>query len=232
MRRSLLALLLLAGLISGWAGPASALHGLTGKDFVPNTPEIRVYFKCEGATRLHSVLTDEAIPWSTTAPTQSIQAGGGCASFDNALHGSNQTSVQDSHFEGTYGGNIDKITVTASNISLGPGRQNGRLTVNVRLAVDGVPLLGATGKDVTVQTVPSSFGAERIAFTIVGINLMKEADDIQHDVLLTLSGGAFAANAIVISSRDTQNLWVYDASDAASGLIFNPTTVEATTIAR
>jgi hypothetical protein len=225
-------LLLSAGLVVGAAGPASAHHGGTGEDWVPYVPVEHDYFHCEGATRVQNVEEDGAIPWSTFAPTQSAQAGTWCASVDNGLYGSNQTSYQDSHFEGSYDGNIDAITVDVHNIYLGTGPHNGKLTVNVRLAIDGQPILGSRGRDVTVDAVPSAEGAERIKFTITNINLMDEPNDMVHDVLLTLSGGTQVADAILWPVRDTQSLWVYDASELASGVVVNPTSVEAATIER
>ncbi|MGH2711525.1 MAG: hypothetical protein ACRDH9_10030 [Actinomycetota bacterium] len=233
MRRPQLALLLAAGVIAGVSGPASALHGLSGKDFVPYTPEEHVYFHCEGATKIQNVELDGAIPWSTVSPSQSIQAGGGCASVDNGIFGNNQTSYQDSHFEGSYGGNIDAITVDAyyGPIGVYVDAVPDDFSLNVRLAIDGVPILGVNGRDVTVHTVPGG-NFEHVRFTITGINLMNEANDTMHDVLLTLSGGTEVADAVLWPVRDTQTLWLYDATDLASGLVFNPTTVENDSIAR
>jgi hypothetical protein len=212
---------------------ASALHGPTGEDFTPNDRLERVYFHCEGAAKLHNSVQDGSIPWDTTAPTQPVTAGAGCGSLDNGLWGNNQVSVQDSHFQGSFAGNIDKITVEAHNIYLGPGRQSSSFTVNVRLAIDSEPMLGATGKDVTVTPVRSSTGAsEMIKFSIVGLNLMNEANDIEHDVLLTLNGGAFVANAQVFPVHDSQNIWVYDTTEVPSGLVFNPLAAETATITR
>ena len=215
------------------ASPASAVHGPTGTEFTPNVPTERVYFHCEGAAKLHNVLVDASVPWNTTAPTQSVQQGAGCGSLDNGLWGNNQVSSQDSHFQGAFVGNIDSITVEAHNIYAGPARQGGTFTVNVRLAVAGEALLGATGKNVTVTPVKSSTGAsEMIKFTITNLNLMNEANDMEHDVLLTLHGGGFVANAQVFPVHDTQNVWVYDTTEVPSGLIFNPATPEAVTISR
>ncbi|MGH2710025.1 MAG: hypothetical protein ACRDH9_02325 [Actinomycetota bacterium] len=231
--RPLLALLaaLVAGLMS--VSSASALHGPTGVDFTPNDRLERVYFHCEGAAKLHNVVTDGAIPWNTTAPAQSVQQGAGCGSLDNGLWGNNQVSIQDSHFQGSFAGNIDKITVEAHNIYVGPGRQTASFTVNVRLAIDGEPILGATGKNVTVTPVRSSTGAsESIKFTITNLNLMNEANDIEHDVLMTLNGGVFVANAQVFPVHDSQSLWVYDTTEVPSGLTFNPLTTETATISR
>jgi hypothetical protein len=86
---------------------------------------------------------------------------------------------------------------------------------------------------VTVTPVRSSTGAsERIRFTIVGLNLMNEANDTEHDVLLTLNGGAFVASGVVFPVHDSQNLWVYDTTEVPSGLTFNPAAAEAATISR
>jgi hypothetical protein len=226
---------LLASLVTGLVtvSPASALHGPTGAEFTPNVPTERVYFHCEGAAKLHNILLDASIPWNTTAPAQSVQQGAGCGSLDNGLWGNNQVSIQDSHFQGAFAGNIDAITVEAHNIYAGPARQGGTFTVNVRLAIDGEPILGATGKNVTVTPVRSSSGvSEMIKFTITKLNLMNEANDSEHDVLLTLNGGAFVANAQVFPVHDTQNVWVYDTTEVPSGLTFNPLTPEAATISR
>ncbi|MGH2692829.1 MAG: hypothetical protein ACRDHM_10040 [Actinomycetota bacterium] len=212
---------------------ASALHGPTGADFTPNDRLERVYFHCEGAAKLHNVVQDGSIPWNTTAPAQSVQQGAGCGSLDNGLWGNNQVSIQDSHFQGSFAGNIDKITVEAHNIYVGPGRQNGSFSVNVRLLIDEEPMLGAGGKNVTVTPVRSSTGAsEMIKFTITNLNLMNEANDIEHDVLMTLNGGVFVANAQVFPVYDSQNIWVYDTTEVPSGLTFNPLTTEAATISR
>lgn len=214
-------------------GPALALHGPTGVDFTPNDRTEQVYFHCEGALKLHNVVQDGSIPWNTTAPTASVTAGAGCGSLDNGVQGNNQVSIQDSHFQGTFGGNIDEITVLAHNIYLGPARQSASYGVNVRLSIDGESLLGENGKDATVTPVRSSTGlSELVKLTITGLNLMNEANDIEHDVLLTLSGGTVAVPNGANPVRDSENIWVYDTTEVPSGLVFNPPTVEAVTIPR
>ncbi|MDQ3991616.1 MAG: hypothetical protein M3245_04820 [Actinomycetota bacterium] len=211
--------------------PAAALHGPTGEEFTPNDRLERVYFHCFDDVPLH-LTTSGPIPWNTTAPTASVTQGAGCASFDNGLQGNNQVSVQDTHFAGAFAGNLDKITVEVHNVHLGPARQSRTFTTNVRLLLDGESIFGPNGKDVTVPGITSSTGAsDVIRFTIVGLNRMDEANDIEHDLLLTLSGGAVAVPNGANPLRDTQSLWVYDTTEVPSGLTFNPATVEAATIA-
>jgi hypothetical protein len=222
------------GTVLSFSGPASALHGLTGDNFVPYTPVKHVYFHCEGATKIHNVEVDGAIPWSLIRPVSNLSQGGGCGSLDNAAFGTNQTSYQDSHFEGTYGGNIDAVTVDAyfGPVGVALGSSSPGFSLNVRLAIDGVPILGLNGRDVNVQMTDGPSTGEHIKFTITGINLMDEANDTVHEVLLTLSGGAFASNAVLWDVRDMQTVWLYDATEFESGLIFNPTTIEADNVPR
>lgn len=221
-----------AALTFGGASPAAALHGLTGEDFEPNLRYERVYFHCGNTTKVH-LTTSGPIGWDTTAPTQSVAQGAGCGSFDNSVQGNNQVSVQDSHFAGTYGGNIDNITVEAHNIYVGPARASGPITVNVRLRIDDVAVLGANGKDVTVTPVRSSTGAsEMVRFTITNIGLLDEANDIEHDIVMTLSGGAVLVPNGANPVRDTQSGWVYDTTEVPSGLTFSPATVEPVTLPR
>ena len=217
--------------VTAVAAPASATHGPTGAEFVPNLRTERVYFYCEGDTKVHNTVTNDSVPWDTTAPTQSVTQGAGCGTHDNPLQGNNQVSVQDSHFGGLYEGNLDTLSVELHNIYVGQARSAGPLTFNVRLAVDGVPILGATGKDVAVTPVRSSSGAsEMVKFTITGIGLLTEADDFEHDVLMTISGGKVAAQSPAFPIRDTLSAWVYDTTEVPSGLTFNPATTEAVTV--
>ena len=219
----------MAGLLAvATAVPAAAVHGPTGEDFVPNIRTERVYFHCEGATKVHNTVSDASIGWNTTAPTQSVTQGAGCGTHDNPLHGNNQVSVQDSHFEGTYTANLDTLTVELHNIYAGKARATGPLTFNVRLTVDGVARLGAAGTDVTVQPVRSSTGAsEMVRFSVTDLGLLDEPNDMEHAVLMTVSGGAVAADAVVFPVRDTMNAWVYDTTEVPSGITFAPKTLEA-----
>ncbi len=223
---------LIAGSLAVSQSPALGLHGPTGEKFTANDRTERVYFHCEGALKLHNVAQDGSIPWDTTAPTASATAGAGCGSLDNGLQGNNQVSIQDSHYQGSFAGNIRNITVLAHNIYVGPGRATTSYGVNVRLSIDGVSLLGVNGKDATVTPLRSSTGlSELVKLTITGIDLMDEPSDTKHDVLLTLSGGAVAVPNGANPLRDSQNLWVYDTTEFPSGLIFNPPTMEAVTVA-
>lgn len=206
------------------AAPAAA----TEEDvFVPNLRTEQVWFHCEGDTKVHDSVSYGSIPWNTTAPTQSVTAGAGCGTADNPLQGNNQVSVQDSHFGGWYDGNLDTMTVELHNIYVGRARAEGPLSFNIRLAVDGAPLLGDAGKEVSVTPVRSSSGAsEMVKFTIAGLGLVEEIENFEHDVLLTVTGGAPAANAQVFPVRDTVSGWVYDTTEVPAGIVFNPATPE------
>ena len=143
--------------------------------------------------------------------------------------------MQDTHFEGDFlQANLDRVTIELHNIYVGPARSSGPLTFNVRLLVDDVARLGgANGKEVSVTPVRSATGAsERVRFTITGLNLLTEADDMDHHFLLSVSGGAVAASPVVFpSARDTFSGWVYDTTEVPAGLTFNPVMTEAVTVA-
>ena len=73
-----------------------------------------------GAAKVHNSVADGAIGWNTTAPTQSVTAGAGCGSLDNPLTGSNQGSVQDSHFEDTFAqANLDTMSLSSQHLRRG-----------------------------------------------------------------------------------------------------------------
>ena len=222
-RRILGALLALALV----AAPAAA----EDETFVPNLRTEQVWFHCEGDTKVHDSVSNGAIGWDTTAPTQSVTAGAGCGTVDNPLQGNNQVSVQDSHFGGYYDGNLDTMTVELHNIYVGAARAQGPLTFNIRLAVDGTPVLGAGGKEVTVTPVRSATGAsEMVRFTIAGIGLIDELSNFEHDVLMTVTGGGIATTTPAFPVRDTLSGWVYDTTEVPAGIVFNPATAEAVVV--
>jgi hypothetical protein len=223
MARRILGTLLALGLVGA---PATAEDEV----FVPNLRTEQVWFHCEGDTKVHDSVSNGAIGWDTTAPTQSVTAGAGCGSVDNPVHGNNQVSVQDAHFGGFYDGNLDTMTVELHNIYVGAARAQGPLTFNIRLAVDGTPILGEAGKDVSVSPVRSATGAsEMVKFTIAGIGLTDALNNLEHDVLMTVTGGA-PANDAAVPIRDTASGWVYDSTEVPAGIVFNPATPESVVV--
>ena len=205
------------------AGPAAAEDPV----FVPNLRTEQVFFHCEGDAKVHDSVSNGAIGWDTTAPTQSVTAGAGCGSVDNPLQGNNQVSVQDTHFGGFYDGNLDTMTVELHNIYVGAARAQGPLTFNIRLAVDGTPVLGAGGKEVSVTPVRSASGAsEMVKFSISGIGLLDAVNNFEHEVLMTVTGGAVATTTPAFPVRDTVSGWVYDTTEVPAGITFNPATLE------
>ncbi len=213
--------------------PAQAVHGPTGDDFEPNLRLEQVWFRC-GDHRVHpgsgNVAFAGPIAWDTTKPSQSTQEGAGCAVVDNAFHGNNQVSVQDAHFGGTFVGNLDALTVDVYALIAGPRTvQSGSFIVHARLLVDDINVLGVNGKEVSVTPLATGDGrASALRFSVTDIGLLDEPNDSEHTVLLTLTGGAVVSGQV----RDTNNVFLYDASDRPSGLVFNPTTLESARVKR
>lgn len=212
--------------VTGSAGAPSATD--------PALPSQRVYFAC-GASKVANVdgsSTGSVVGWDTTAPTGSATAGAGCGSVDSPFTQSAVPNLYDTTFSGTFTGNLDSLTLEAHNIYAGAGRASTPTSLAVRLIVDGselTPGRNGLGEFVTLKPVRSSTGeSELFKFSITNIGFTSPADAGDHEIQLLVNGGT--RRAVGPSVNDSASVWVYDATEVASGITFNPPTLESTWI--
>ena len=204
--------LMLIGLTAAIAG---ALAVPAGAQEVPTFRTERTYFKCLEGSKLQNVqVVQGTIPtWSTTPPAGSFTAGNGCGFYENAANAAGLNL----EFRGTFTGNLDNLSVELHDIFAGAERPNHRVLMRAVLTIDDEPLV-----ETALQLFPtqaSSTGiSEKIAFTFTELNYADELGDGTqvHTIHFVVRGGT-----------ETQNLFVWDASEVPSGLTFNPTTLEA-----
>ena len=199
----------------GLAPPAAADHGVPH----PTLRTERTWFTCADGQRVQNVaLAQRRYPgWSTTAPSASLSQGGGCAFYDNLVFGAvvNEYPI-DVTWVGTFTGNLDRLTVDMTTLwpaSVWP-RQ---LQLQTILIVDNVAVLFTN-----VSLPPGSPGASYPArFSITDIGLKPEDGNgvRERQVRLTLR-----------AVNEGQHVFVWGASDVASGMEFNPTTLAPTVV--
>lgn len=229
--RSIAAVAVLVSVLGGFA-PAAALHGRSGPDFTPNLRPEQVWFRCGSGPRV-SPHGGVPVGWSTTAPARPLADGGGCGVVDATWWSESPSSGLDVVFAGAYAGNLDRITVEAFVAYAGPYRvtdEFGKYPVNVRLAVDGTPLLGSRGRTISFAPAPTATpGVERLRFTITGLGLLSEAHDSVHQVEVVLAGHP---ETIIVGNEfsDYANIWLFDAAEVPGGLTFNPAQSEPVTL--
>lgn len=224
-------LLAIPVLASVTAVPAMA----EGAAFVPNLRNEQTWFAC-GADKVDNVRRQEAKPvptWDTTAPTQSVRDGAGCASVDSPFTQSASDNIYDTTFEGTFTGNLDTLTVEAHSIYVGPARNGGAMTVGVRLLVDGEAVVispDGISRLVQVTPVPSSTRlSERVRLSITDIGFVAETEDAEHIVTLLLHNGQTLSTGPTVT--DMAGAWVWDTTEVPSGITFNPATLETARVA-
>ena len=220
----LLRLALTIGLLITMAVPATAA--------VPTYRSERTYFHCNGSTKVANVnfQTESVLPsWNKTAPTQSVQQGGGCAFVDNLVSATALRNPHDAVFEGDFVGNLHAFTVQMHNLYVGPARHSNTVSMNVAVTVDGKAMFGGpdltpTAKPITVPLTASNSGATGIAeFTVNGLNLGTELGDgtTRRHIVVKISQTGF----------DTST-WLFDATDAPAGITFNPKSQAGVTLTR
>ena len=243
LRRSLIALAAVAAL----ATPALAGHGGVHPTFRPES----VYFHCTGPTKVQNVnhqLGSGAPTWNTTAPTQSYTQGAGCGTVDSFLFLEDSENIYDASFKGTFTGNLRNLTVRLHNLLLGRVRTTDATPLAIRLLIDGQHYISSApglpyGSMVEVSPVPSSTGAtELLEFSITGLGSATEVKDSQGNVidvrttgLATEDGDGTTEHEIVLMITPVytpyNNAFVWDASEIASGITFNPSTLAAAKLA-
>ncbi len=176
----------------------------------------RVFFHCTGQSPFNN--PEGAVgTWSDEAPTGSMGSGeGGCFSLDGSLDSSEPGDANvDVVFEGTYSGAIDSFTMHMFVGSTGVGHQaeGADLNFEMRVVVDG-DLVYATDIDADLFFVMSKAGdgpfprTTLVEGTLEGLSV--PAGD--HDVQIT----------ITTPYLNVPTFFMYGASDADSGLSFNP----------
>lgn len=202
-KRTLGTAVLIAGVVASLAAPASAQLPLP-----PTLRTEKVYFHCAGATKLQniSLVQSQKPSWNTTAPTQSLQQGAGCLYYDNILSGGINGNA-DAIWAGTFTGNLDHFNAELHRVGDGVTIPD---TVVVTLTIDGVVRYDG---DVAAARTTGSGNSHVLSFGFKNINLDREPGDgtTEHTIEL-----------VVASYNETQSGWVFDASDAAAGLLINP----------
>lgn len=232
------------GMILVTAVPALATHG----GIHPTFRSESVYFHCTGPTKLHTVnwqLGSGSVPWNTTAPTQSYLSGAGCGAPDTFLYDTASDNPYDVTFRGTFTGNLRHLTVRLHNLILGRARTVESTTMAVRLRIDGedyLPLGIGYGTQVDVIPVPSATGAtELLEFSIKDIGTVTEIEDGQGNVIDVLTTGVAKEDGDGTSEHEVvlqfnpfytplSNAFVWDATEIASGMTFNPPTLAAANV--
>jgi hypothetical protein len=176
----------------------------------------RVYFQCVGDVKVQNVarLDTPTNPWSTAAPTLSVQDGAGCGHFEYGLGGAQFDLV----FEGTFAGNIDALTVHLHALATTDSAAFPAETI-AKLSVDGMERLVTDGAQPLVVTEENSGVTIGTEFSITGLNQGTEEGD----------GTRSRTFRLTISSpvRSTAT-WVWDTTEVPAGITFNPTSLAST----
>jgi hypothetical protein len=197
--------------------------------FVPELIETPTYLVCEGTTKVSNVnfVADNlrAVGWDDSAPTASVQGGGGCGNVDSFLSGTANTGnpFYDFPMSGNFKGNLTAMTVELHTINT-TGRAFGTAELLVDLTIDGKIVL-TSAEVIGAPLTPSATGASQsVEFSITNLGLLAEADLRNHQVDLTVKS-RFIDSSLV-------NGWVWDTVEVPSGITFNPETLAATSITR
>lgn len=168
----------------------------------------RVYFECVGDVKLQNVARVQTAtnPWSTEAPTQSVQDGGGCGHVEYGLGGSQFDLV----FEGTFTGNVDALTVHLHALSISEPVFS--IETIAKLSVDGVERL-VTPAETLATTSENSGVTVSAPFTVTGLGYGAEVGD----------GTRRRTFRLTISSPIRSSMqWVWDTTEVPGGITFNP----------
>jgi len=193
----------------------------------PNLVTEQVWFVC-GNEKVAN-LEGNTATWDTAPPSQSVTEGAGCGTVDTPFMQQAPGNIYDATWTGWFEGNLDSLTVELHNIYVGPARATGKLNAAVRLFVDGTPVFGELGEEVTFDAVRSSTGlSEMITFSIDNIGYVSERENTEHQIDLVMHGGETRHRGP--TATDTVSGWVWDTIEVPSGIVFNPETLEETVL--
>jgi hypothetical protein len=245
MRRATLSTMFLVLVLA--ISPASAADA-TRPTFRAET----VYFHCSGQTKMYQAnwgasVGSYAVPWNTTAPAESVQAGAGCGGAD---WGGTSNPAYDPVFRGDVTGNLSSVTVRIHSLVTGNARQTATESLRVWGDVDGVPIFPAAGRKVTVTPVRVNSGATDLyEFTITNLGFYEEGVDEAGNAY-TRSGGlatepgdgtnvhtlslGIGLDGVAFGTDPASykaTAWVWDTTEVPAGLTFNPAAPAAATVA-
>jgi hypothetical protein len=159
--------------------------------------------------------------FNSTPPAGSVATGNGGGYFaSSSLHqgGSAFDPAGTATFDGTYTGDFDNIAVTMYLFNPAEDLQDiPTFAVNARLLVDGQNIFETGGAE--VKRTPGGQAVRRIDFAAVDLyTALEQADPPltgpgkEHQIRFQVMGTGLATEAA---------LFVYDATEAPSGMIFN-----------
>jgi hypothetical protein len=210
-----------------------------------------VYFHCAGPTKLtqanyFAAIGAYTVPWSTTAPSESVADGAGCGGAD---WGGTSNPVYDPWFRGAFTGNLSSVTVRIHQLITGNARQAGTETLRVTGDIDGVSIFPTGGRTVTVTPVRVNEDVTDLyEFTITNLGFYEEGTDEAGNAY-TRSGGmatevgdgtnehtltlgiGLDGTGFTVPTGYKATMWVWDTTEVPSGLTFNPPTPAAATVA-
>ncbi|MEA2435351.1 MAG: hypothetical protein QOG54_2808 [Actinomycetota bacterium] len=221
-----------ASLATGVLVIASAFTPAQAGPLDPKFQTQRVYFHCNGSTRIGNVnlVAEEAVPsWNTTAP-DSVTGGEGCLTGDvvTPLAIDPEENPADGVWKGTFTGNLDTLTVNVHQM-LGDGWLADKAEVSssygIRLNVDGQRLVDTEDDAVVITGTSANSGVTHLlTFSIKDLGLIEpnldtNGDGIgdnpygsqQHTITLNID----AVDAVF-------DMWAYDTDETDSGITFNP----------
>ena len=199
---------LFAALALALAVPATAEHG---GDLHPTLRTEQTYFKCAGPVKVQNVYTAQGtVPtWDAEAPAGSVTDGEGCGYYENLLTDDGATSPFKAHWEGTFTGNLETMTVELHRLLPASGAS----TTNVIgiVTVDGIEVFNG---DIALQPVASETGASTMSkFSLRRLKFATEDGDgtTERTIRVTID-----------SYNEQQSAWVWDTTEVPSGITFNP----------
>lgn len=203
----------------------------TEDEYVPVTPNERVYAHCGDTQKVSNVEGGTPFAMDTTPPAASFTAGAGCGTADLVLSPVEEQAGEFLELTGTYTGNLDSLTVELHMIDAGivrvhqttgglpepgepvPNTNFDEIYANTELVIDGAA--GGFIGEATYPAERSETGASvRLRMTVTDIGLLGEDEAGEHTVTLK------------VKTADYQNGdsggWVLDATEVPTGIEFNP----------
>jgi hypothetical protein len=173
--------------------------------FDPDLSSKPVYIRC-GANKISA--QSAPLSWSSAAPTESYQDGGGCEQITSHV------------LSGEFTGNINQLTVRAWVLDSGVSRATDNMIVEITASVDGRVLIPRDTLVLAEAVAGNAPGARLFTFTIENVGLLDETDNVRHQISLTMQGsnGRPADEPVRLPAH---HVWTFDAEEFPSGIVFN-----------